>query len=180
MKENNVIQAKELINKLFKNINMGDFEKSIQVNNTWKEILETIKSNSLNGNNIGKNMAAHSKVSDLKNGILLIEVDHSGWIQMIKTYQKYIMNGLKNKIPELKINALAFKLSGTDIKLAQISEEIFLKKEKDRLEKKYEEEEKILNKFSNLNEKQYEKKKLPPELEKIFNDLKSDMLTKDK
>jgi hypothetical protein len=99
---------------------------------------------------------------------------------MIKTYQKYIMNGLKNKIPELKINALAFKLSGTDIKLAQISEEIFLKKEKDRLEKKYEEEEKILNKFSNLNEKQYEKKKLPPELEKIFNDLKSDMLTKDK
>ena len=69
-------------------------------------------------------MAAHSKVSDLKNGILLIEVDHSGWIQMIKTYQKYIMNGLKNKIPELKINALAFKLSGTDIKLAQISEEI--------------------------------------------------------
>ena len=61
MKENNVIQAKELINKLFKNINMGDFEKSIQVNNTWKEILETITSNSLNGNNIGKNMAAQSK-----------------------------------------------------------------------------------------------------------------------
>ena len=105
------ISASEMINKIYENINKTEF-KTKKIINIWKYAVESVKSNSLNGDNLGKKISAHSQVIDLKNGILFIEVDHSGWIQIIKTYQQYLKKYINSAIPELKIDSIAFDVKG--------------------------------------------------------------------
>lgn len=168
------IKASEMISRLYKNIDEKEIEKSGRIINTWRYAVESIKSNSLNGDNLGKKISAHSKVVDLKNGVLLIEVDHSGWIQLIQTYQKYIKKYINSKIPELKIDSIAFRLKGTEYGL--FDEKDSISKEKERLQKRFDEEENILRKFDE-NSKIRQKKELPESIKKIFDEIEKDMLT---
>jgi hypothetical protein len=57
--------------------------------------------------------ADHSRVIDLKRGVLLIETDHPGWTQIIQTREQELLSDLHNTFPELKINGIAFVLSKT-------------------------------------------------------------------
>ncbi|WP_147615058.1 DUF721 domain-containing protein [Treponema pectinovorum] len=180
MKENDIMNASEMITRIFKNISPSQIEQGNKIFNLWREIVESIKSNSINGENIGKNMASHSKVVDLKNGILLVEADHPGWIQMLGNYKKYILRGFEMKIPELKINSLAFRLAGTNAELSKVNSKINEQKERLNEEKKIEEEQRILENSGFAYKSSQEKKeenKLPPELQKMFDDMKKDMLT---
>ncbi|WP_147644949.1 DUF721 domain-containing protein [Treponema pectinovorum] len=180
MKENDIMNASEMITRIFKNISPSQIEQGNKIFNLWREIVESIKSNSINGENIGKNMASHSKVVDLKNGILLVEADHPGWIQMLGNYKKYILRGFEMKIPELKINSLAFRLAGTNAELSKVNSKINEQKERLNEEKKIEEEQRILENSGFVYKSSQEKKeenKLPPELQKMFDDMKKDMLT---
>ncbi|MGI5058712.1 DciA family protein [Treponema pectinovorum] len=180
MKENDIMNASEMITRIFKNISPSQIEQGNKIVNLWREIVESIKSNSINGENIGKNMASHSKVVDLKNGILLVEADHPGWIQMLGNYKKYILRGFEMKIPELKINSLAFRLAGTNAELLKVNSKINEQKERLNEEKKIEKEQKVLENsgfaYKSYQEKK-EENKLPPELQKMFDDMKKDMLT---
>lgn len=180
MKENDIMNASEMITRIFKNISPSQIEQGNKIVNLWREIVESIKSNSINGENIGKNMASHSKVVDLKNGILLVEADHPGWIQMLGNYKKYILRGFEMKIPELKINSLAFQLAGTNAELSKVNSKINEQKERLNEEKKIEKEQKVLENSGFVYKSSQEKKeenKLPPELQKMFDDMKKDMLT---
>ncbi|UKI55723.1 MAG: DUF721 domain-containing protein [Treponema succinifaciens] len=76
-------------------------KNSVNIYDEWKKILSRIKTNSSNPNE-GLNMAGHSRVIDLKNGILLIEADHPGWISLIQFHKKYILNGFRMKFPEVE------------------------------------------------------------------------------
>lgn len=182
MNENNIMNASEMITRIFKNISPSKIEQGNKVFNVWKQIVESIKSNSINGENIGKNMASHSRVVDLDNGILLVEADHPGWIQMLGSYKKYILRGFEMKVPELKINSLAFRLAGTNVELSKMNSKVNAEKERLNQEKKIEEEQKFLEQqgfgYKQQNEQKEEKSKLPPDLQKMFDDIKNDMLTK--
>ncbi|WP_407429527.1 DciA family protein, partial [Treponema sp.] len=161
----------------------AELEKNNKLLKSWKYVITSIKSNAINGNNLGENLYSHSRVIDLKNEILLIESDHPGWIQTMKLYQKYILNGLKRGVPEVKISSLAFRLRGTNVQLHnQISEE----KVRDEMKSKIENEDEIIRKFDEANginkkaEILSEKKEMPENLQKILDRLKADMLTNDK
>jgi hypothetical protein len=54
--------------------------------------------------------ANHSRVLNLENGILFVETDHSGWIQILQTREKQILKLLRHNFPELNIRNIAFKL----------------------------------------------------------------------
>ena len=90
---------------------------------------------------LGERLAGNTRVVDLKNGVLLVETDHSGWIQYLRMYQKFILNGLKMNLPELKVS------------LSETYEQQ-LKKSREEMAKKFEEEEKKLSDY----EKQISKK----------------------
>ena len=111
MNDSNFIKASDMVLRIMKNIDPEQVRQGNKISNLWTQIVESIRSNSINGENIGKNMASHSHVIDLKNGILLVEADHPGWIQMLGNYKKYILKGFKMKIPEIKIETLAFLYS---------------------------------------------------------------------
>ena len=55
---------------------------------------------------VGANLAAHSKVKDVKQGVVYIEIDHPGWLQMLQVKKKSILRDIKRRYPELDIREL--------------------------------------------------------------------------
>ena len=56
-------------------------------------------------------VAVHSRVKELERGILLIEADHPGWIQIFQTKQGSLLSVVQRSYPELNIRGIAFRLS---------------------------------------------------------------------
>ncbi len=152
----------EIITSLFENISPEKMKSVMNVLNGWKSTVGSIKSTS--NKNLGEYLVAHTKVIDLKNGILLVETDHPGYIQILQMYKSYILRGLKQKYPELEINCLSFRLKGTDVKLHDVEKNT----ESQKIEKKQRE---------NVNIEI--KKDLPDELKDIFSKLKEEIENKD-
>ncbi|MCL2831992.1 MAG: DUF721 domain-containing protein [Treponema sp.] len=53
----------------------------------------------------------HCRIRELERGILVIEAEHPGWVQILQTKQKYLLGIFQKKFPELKIQGLSFCLS---------------------------------------------------------------------
>lgn len=183
MNENEEFRSmNSVLSSIFTNINVSDMENADNIFSVWTKILLTIKSY-VNPNE-GQNLADHSKVVDLKNGILLIEVDHPGWIELLQIHKKYIMGGLKRYLPDIHIKTLAFRLKGKKAEIYGGPENISTpEKVRSKIEERMEKEEKFLKdaeisveKVENSNKN----KELPPELMSIFDDLKQSMLTNSK
>ena len=51
----------------------------------------------------GEDLAAHSKVIDVKKGTVLVEVDHPGWMQVLQLKATRILKAIKSKYPELDV-----------------------------------------------------------------------------
>ena len=147
-----------MVLRIMKNIDPEQVRQGNKISSLWTQIVESIRSNSINGENIGKNMASHSRVIDLKNGILLVEADHPGWIQMLGNYKKYILE--LERIVSKKFHR------EIDEEKQRNAEEFRINKEQKELEKKG---------FVYKNSGQ--KKELPSEIQKMFDDIKNDMLT---
>ncbi len=125
----------------------------------WKNVVSKIKSYKFDSEDsetrmpIGERLAGNTRVVDLKNGILLVETDHSGWIQYLKMYQKFILNGLNAALPDLKIKSLAFRISGSNAMLHYDYEQD-LKRNMEKYTAEIERQEKELEKYNDsLNQK---------------------------
>jgi predicted nucleic acid-binding Zn ribbon protein len=57
---------------------------------------------------------SHTKIADLDKTILLIEADHSGWIQLLQTKQKTLMELIQRRFPEITLTGLSFRLGRSD------------------------------------------------------------------
>lgn len=189
--EENLISAQEMIMTAFTNIERAEVEKNNKLLKTWRFTLESIRSNAKNGENLGINLYSHSRVIDLKNGILLIEADHPAWIQTFRIYQKYILNGLKRGVPDVKISSLAFRLRGSNVELhSQMTEE----KIRSNIEERIKKEEKVIQEFDEKNKNlensqsqdgensknSTQNKEIPQNLRQILDRLKADILTDSK
>ncbi|AEE15464.1 DciA family protein [Treponema brennaborense] len=100
-----VYSAADVINTVFSGISVNDMQNAQHMSARWKDILVSITG-------CGQKLADHSKIIDLKNGVLLIETDHPGWIQLFEMHRAYILKGLKMKIPMLEIKSLSYRLKG--------------------------------------------------------------------
>jgi len=69
--------------------------------NSWTDITEK--------NGIAA-AADHSRVKDLDRDILLIEVDHPGWKQILQTKQSKLLNDFRYRFPGLGISGIALIL----------------------------------------------------------------------
>ena len=148
----------EIISNIFENISTDKMNDNLNMISSWKSVLMSI--NSRTNKNIGNLLVSHTKVIDLKNGVLLIETDHPGYIQTLQMYNSYILKGLKQKVTELEINSLSFRLKGSNVKLAEVE-----------IEK---------NSFKNIDEKELKKNfevdnNLPDDLRENFDKLKKEI-----
>ena len=183
----NIISAGKLMEILFSNLNVEDSSRAASISSEWKKIVSKIKSSpnidEKRNDNLGNNISDHSKIVDLKNGVLLIETDHSGWIQYLRTYQKFILNGLKKELPDLNITSLAFRQSGSNVNLYNSYEEQMKNESKQFYEKIENQERKIADETINKTEKNDENENectLPPEMLAKFDSIRNSVLTNSK
>ena len=126
-----------------------------QLPSLWRTVVSRIKSAAENSERedlinkripLGERLAANTRVVDLKNGVLIIESDHPGWIQYLKFYQNFIIKGLKMENPDLKISSLAFRLKAKEEKEIDIYQEA-LKKARAEMEERFRKNEEEVRKF---------------------------------
>ncbi len=154
---NDYRKANEILTNIFDNLSQNLLKDSANITNGWKYVLSSIKSR--NNKNIGELLISHTRVVDLKNGILLVETDHPGYIQTLQMYNSYIIRGMNKKYPELEIKTLSFRLKGTNFELKDIKEKTN--------EEKYTEEE--------IESKTTIRSDLPEELKIKFEELKKEI-----
>jgi hypothetical protein len=172
----NIVNASDIISAVTNFSNSSDNE----IVTVWNKVVSKIgyKEGVTDSDNnfIGKRLASNSHVVDLKNGVLLVETNHSGWIQYLRMYQNFILKGLKWSLPNLKITSLAFRVRGSEASLSDIYENQ-LEKAQSKMNEKIDEEEKTLEKkFGSQNEGTEKNiknsEKLPDELFNILENLK--------
>ena len=173
------------LTRIFENISGSKLESANSIVGLWKSTL--LKINSDRNPNEGRNLVDHSRVIDLKNGVLLVEADHPGWIELLQLRKKFILTCINNSRSGIKVSSLAFRLRGNGGELADtFANKQSPEKIREELEKNMDAEEKVLNsELERLNcpsspSVQKNNSALPPELEVIFKDLKESMLTNSK
>ena len=55
--------------------------------------------------------AVHSRIRELERGVLLVEADHPGWVQILQTKQAQLLSVVQRRHPDLGIRGIAFRLS---------------------------------------------------------------------
>jgi hypothetical protein len=55
--------------------------------------------------------AAHSRIKELEKGILIVEAEHPGWVQILQTKQAQLLNAAQRRYPDLGIQGISFCLS---------------------------------------------------------------------
>ncbi|MBR4179374.1 MAG: DUF721 domain-containing protein [Treponema sp.] len=174
MKENEFVKMNDILDMC------NAFSQSAQgqLPSAWKRVVSRIKSVNETSENdelsdkkfpLGERLASNTRVLDLKNGTLIVESDHSGWIQYIKLYEKFILKGLKMESPDLKINSIAFKLKGSQENQTRVYEDALKKAQaemEERMAKNEEEMEKVMP-----QKPSDDAQKLPPELRAKFDSM---------
>ena len=77
---------------------IGDFFSP----SVWSELLESC--------NLSQGVS-HSRIVDLENSVLLIEADHPGWIQLLQTKKKDLLNTVQRRFPEIPLKGVSFRLN---------------------------------------------------------------------
>jgi hypothetical protein len=54
--------------------------------------------------------ADHSRIKNLEKGILLVEMDHPGWKQILQTKQSKLLNDFRYRFPEMDISGISLML----------------------------------------------------------------------
>jgi len=54
--------------------------------------------------------ADHSRIKDLDRGIVLVEMDHPGWKQILQTKQSKLLNDFRIRFPEMDISGISLML----------------------------------------------------------------------
>jgi predicted nucleic acid-binding Zn ribbon protein len=55
--------------------------------------------------------AAHSRITGLEKFLLLVEADHPGWIQILQTKQKGLLEEVQKRFPGFLITGIVLRLS---------------------------------------------------------------------
>lgn len=85
-----IIPIKDVLTQFMDSLDYSEYEKEQKIENTWEKMA-------------GSKIASHSKIKEIKNETLIIEVDHPGWIQYILFEKDKILKTINKKFPELNI-----------------------------------------------------------------------------
>jgi predicted nucleic acid-binding Zn ribbon protein len=54
----------------------------------------------------GESLARHTRLVDVQKGILLVEVDHPGWLQMLKLRQAGLLEAARRAAPQAAVDGI--------------------------------------------------------------------------
>ena len=132
--EQNIVSAADMITSVFSNLDKKTLEESGKLIDTWKRVVSKVRSS---GRDYGEQLCAHTNPVQFEKGVLLVEADHPGWIQILQLYSKFILTGLQRAVPELGVTTLSFKLKGSGAELCGKSYDEQVAEERRKMEKRY-------------------------------------------
>jgi hypothetical protein len=97
--------AGDILSALFDEQFMKKAQRYSKFFDSWKDI--TAK------NGIAA-VADHSRIKDLDRGILLIEMDHPGWKQILQTKQSKLLDDFRIRFPEMEISGISLVLGKSE------------------------------------------------------------------
>jgi hypothetical protein len=59
---------------------------------------------------VGEDLASHTRVFDVKNGALIVEVDHPGWMQLLQLRRQSVLAEVGRRYPQLGIRSMQMRL----------------------------------------------------------------------
>jgi len=62
-------------------------------------------------NAAGSVLAAHTRLKDVRDGILIVEADHPGWLQMARLRKEVILSAARAAAPDARIADIRFVLA---------------------------------------------------------------------
>ena len=68
---------------------------------------------------VGKKLYGHTKIIDVKNGSLVIAVDHPGWLQMLRMKDKIVIKKVQKMFPQLNIKSMKIHINEKYFKLSK-------------------------------------------------------------
>jgi hypothetical protein len=89
--------ARDLINRFINSIGARDETGVVPFVQAWPRI-------------VGRDKAAHSQVLDVKNGIVLVGVDHPAWLQRLHMDSRRIVEQIRRDFPSLNARTVAFSI----------------------------------------------------------------------
>ncbi len=63
----------------------------------------------------GTTLAAHARLVDVRNGILLVEVDHPGWLQMIQLRKTALLEAARRVAPLASVEGMKLRVGVGDV-----------------------------------------------------------------
>jgi predicted nucleic acid-binding Zn ribbon protein len=58
----------------------------------------------------GGALAGHARLADVRGGLLIVEVDHPGWVQMVQLRQRTLLEAARRTVPGLRIDGIRIRL----------------------------------------------------------------------
>lgn len=96
-----VKKASDIIPDFFGSFIMKDARRITKLFASWGIIAEKLNISAA---------ADHSRIVELERNIIFIEADHPGWIQILQTKQREILNSFRREFPRLTIAGVSFRL----------------------------------------------------------------------
>jgi predicted nucleic acid-binding Zn ribbon protein len=62
----------------------------------------------------GTGLASHARLVDVREGFMIVEVDHPGWMQMARMQKHTLLSAARAAAPEARITDIRFLLGGQD------------------------------------------------------------------
>ena len=105
-------KAGDIVSTLFKEKFGPDFMETARSTaglfSSWTQVVAEVWSQ---GKEDIPAAAVHSRIQELERGVLLVEADHPGWIQILQTKQQELLAVVRRKYPKMDIRAIAFRLN---------------------------------------------------------------------
>lgn len=89
-------EVSEILGKFFDSAFLSEGQEYLSFQSKWNEI-------------IGIDLAAHIKIYDLRDGVLICETDHPGWAQMFLLRKKSILKKVQKNFPQLNVRSVRMK-----------------------------------------------------------------------
>ena len=61
---------------------------------------------------VGDSLAVHARLVDVRNGILIVEVDHPGWLQMFRLRQDALLEAARSAVPAVSLEGIRVRVGG--------------------------------------------------------------------
>lgn len=104
-------KADRILSLLFERMNISDTAGYAKLFSTWRAVCDEVSS---------RGLADHSAIVDVRNGTVIVAVDHPGWLQLIQMQEKRLLGKLQKRFPDMGLQNIHFHITRQRVDEVQV------------------------------------------------------------